>query len=407
MRISEGIKLMLQRTEDLLDRSGNVVLFVILLILGTIAKVYMFRIGNFDLDGYLVPWYDYIVSHGHFAALKDEFADYNVPYLYLLTLTTFLPVAKYSAIKLISLVFDFLGAFAAYKIVGLKYQSKTLRMATFLAVFLAPTVLVNGAYWGQSDIIYTTFILWSVYFAFKKKGNLSAISFGLAFSFKMQALFLLPLIGIFLIKKLMKIRHLIYIPVTYYMLLLPSFAAGRDLIDLLSIYLKQIARSGDYLMLSLSSANLYQLFDPGNYFEIAKAGQLIALIACISIIFYAFKMRKSLDKALILKLGLFNILIVTYFLPNMHERYFFVADILSIVLAFYIPRLFYMPIVIGFSSLLSYLPFLKGEERGNIVDIRVLAAAVGIIIILLARELVKDVYINRTAKGLVDTPEKC
>lgn len=407
MRISEGTKLMLKRMEDWFDRSSNVIFFIIILILGTIAKVYMFRIGNFDLDAYLVPWCDYIVSHGHFKALKDEFADYNVPYLYLLSLTTLLPVAKYTAIKLISVAFDFLGAFAVYKIIGLKYQSRTLRMAAFLAVFLAPTVLVNGAYWGQSDIIYTTFILWSVYFAFKKKGNLSAIAFGLAFSFKMQALFLLPLIGIFLIRKLMKIRHLIYIPVTYYMLLLPSFAAGRDLIDLLSIYLEQIARSGDYQMLSMNCANLYQLFDPGNYFEIARAGQLIALIACVSIIFYAFKMRKSIDKSLILKLGLFNILIVTYFLPNMHERYFFVADILSIVLAFYIPRLFYMPIVIGLSSLLSYLTFLKGEVQGDIVDFRVLAAAIGIIIILLARELVQDVYINRTAKGLVDTPEKC
>jgi Gpi18-like mannosyltransferase len=396
----------LKRMEEYFDRFGNGLFFVIMLIFGVIVKVCMFRIGNFDLDGFLVPWYDYIVAHGHFAALKDEFADYNVPYLFLLTLATFLPVAKYTAIKLISVLFDFLGAFAAYKIAGLKYSSKTLRMAAFLAVFLAPTVLVNGAYWGQSDIIYTTFILWSLYFAFKKKGTLSAISFGLAFSFKLQALFLLPLVGIFIIKKLIKIRHLIYIPVTYYILLLPSFAAGRDLVSLFSIYPNQIAHSGDYRMLSMHCANFYQLFNTGAYDEIARAGQCIALIACFTIVFYAFKTRKLLDETLILKLGVFNVLIVTYFLPNMHERYFFIADIMSILLAFYVPRLFYMPIVIGFSSLLSYLTFLKGEQQANIVDIRILAAAITVIIVLLARELIKDAFTNRSAGEFVENPEE-
>jgi Gpi18-like mannosyltransferase len=386
--------------EDFLDRFGNGIFFMIVLIAGTIAKMVMFPAGNSDLN-VMVNWYDYLVSHGRFAALKDEFSDYNVAYLYLLALATFIPLAKYTAIKLIALVFDFLGAFAAYKIAGLKYSSKTLRMAAFLAVFLAPTVLVNSAYWGQTDIIYTTFILWSLYFALKKQGTLSAISFGLAFSFKLQALFLLPLVGIFIIKKLIKIRHLIYIPVTYYILLLPSFAVGRDLVSLLFIYPNQMAHSGDYMQLTMQCPNFYHLFNTDAYNEIVGAGKLIALITCFAMVFYAFKSRKSLDKTMILKLGVFNALIVVYFLPNMHERYFFVADIMSIVLAFYSPRLFYMPIVIGFSSLLSYLQFLRGEP---LVDFKILAAAITVIIVLLARELIQDAFIKRSDAELTESP---
>jgi Gpi18-like mannosyltransferase len=387
---------MLKKIEDFLDRFGNCIFFIIVLIIGTMAKIAMFPAGNSDLNT-MVSWYDYIATHGRFAALKDEFAEYNVSYLYLLTLATFFPVAKYTAIKLISLVFDFLAAFAAYKIVGLKYQNKTLRMVSFLAVFLAPTVLINGAYWGQTDIIYTALILWSLYFAFKKNGNLSAISFGLAFSIKLQAIFALPLIGIFVVKRLMKIRHLIWIPLTCFVLLLPSFIVGRDMESLLSVFINQTGHAGDYQQLSMQCPNFYYLFSSNAYDEISGVGQVIAFSACFVIMFYAFKMRKFLDKTLILKLGVFSVLIVVYFLPNMHERYFFIADILSILLVFYSPRLFYVPIVIGFSSLLSYLQFLRVGDP--LVDFRILAAAVTVIIVLLGWELVKDAFLRVEARS--------
>lgn len=59
-------------------------------------------------------------------------------------------------------------------------------------------------------------------------------------------------------------------------------------------------------------------------------------------------------------LAIFSVLIVPFFLPKMHERYFFPADIIAIVFAFYFPKFWYTPVVIGMASLLSYLPFLYG-----------------------------------------------
>ena len=49
-----------------------------------------------------------------------------------------------------------------------------------------------------------------------------------------------------------------------------------------------------------------------------------------------------------------------YILPKMHDRYFFPADVLSIVFAFYWPRYWYVPIVMGTTSLLAYAKFLLG-----------------------------------------------
>ncbi|MCL6589355.1 MAG: hypothetical protein K6U80_05305 [Firmicutes bacterium] len=376
-----------KKVEEFLDRFGDVIFFSIILILGTMIRFAMFSAPNGDLDCHFVPWYDFIVGNGRFAALRHDFAVYNVPYLYLLTLATYLPVAKYTAIKLISVAFDFLAAWAAYKIIGLKYNSQIFKYMAFLAVFLAPTVLVNSSYWGQCDIMYTAFVLWTLYFALKKDGIRSMLSFGLAFSFKLQALFLAPLVGILIIKKLVKLRHLIYVPVIFIILLLPAVALGRDPVSLLSIYIKQPVIEAASGILTSNCVNFYQLFSTNAYHEISNTGKLIALIASVGIVFYAFKIRKSLDAVAILKLGVFNALITVYFLPNMHERYFFMADVMSIILAFYAPRLYYMPVVIGFSSLFSYLVFLRGEP---IVDFRILAIAMGVIIVMLAREIMKD-----------------
>ena len=43
----------------------------------------------------------------------------------------------------------------------------------------------------------------------------------------------------------------------------------------------------------------------------------------------------------------------------MHDRYFFIADVLSLALAFVIPALGYCPILVSFASLLGYHAYLK------------------------------------------------
>ena len=64
------------------------------------------RYKSNDYNTYLLPWYNYIKAHGGFAALKDNFSDYNPPYLYLLAFATYLPVDPLIAVKSISVVFD-------------------------------------------------------------------------------------------------------------------------------------------------------------------------------------------------------------------------------------------------------------------------------------------------------------
>jgi hypothetical protein len=46
-----------------------------------------------------------------------------------------------------------------------------------------------------------------------------------------------------------------------------------------------------------------------------------------------------------------------YLLPTMHERYFFVADVMTLILAFVIPRMWVAAPLFQVGSLLSYLPY--------------------------------------------------
>ncbi len=53
---------------------------------------------------------------------------------------------------------------------------------------------------------------------------------------------------------------------------------------------------------------------------------------------------------MLVSLALLSVLFVPYVLPYMRERYYYPADILSVVFAFYFPEKFYVPVITVFSS---------------------------------------------------------
>src|SRR4051794_20761878 len=71
------------------------------------ARAFLMPDESLDYLTFLDPWYRHIASHGGFHALADpDFSDYNVPYLYLLTALTYLPLPALAGIKWISILFD-------------------------------------------------------------------------------------------------------------------------------------------------------------------------------------------------------------------------------------------------------------------------------------------------------------
>ena len=76
-------------------------------------------------------------------------------------------------------------------------------------MILLPTVVMNSSIWGQCDAIYVTFCVGSVYFLIKKRPWLAAAFFGVAFTFKLQAIFFLPVLVMVLIVNRHRLRSLL------------------------------------------------------------------------------------------------------------------------------------------------------------------------------------------------------
>ena len=79
-----------------------------------------------------------------------------------------------------------------------------------------------------------------------------------------------------------------------------------------------------------------------------------------------FECRSRLSDRSILCLALLMAIGVPFLLPHMHDRYFYAADVLSLVLAFAMPSLFLAAPLAGFASFLSYYAYLSAyfTEQG-------------------------------------------
>ena len=307
-----------------------------------------------DYKYFLDPWYDFIASHGGFRALKYGFADYTPSYLYWLliasTLLSGLP--KILAIKLFAMTVDFICAFFTYKIVKLKYPVGRMANWAFLAVILSPTVIYNSSLWGQCDVIYTTGLIACIYFLSIHKQIPALISFGVALSFKLQGMFLAPLLLILLIKKRIFWFYLPIIPLVYIGAMLPAWIAGRPIKELLLVYFEQ---SNKYKELAKNVPNLYQWIPNSFYNIVVPIGLLLTVTAILLLAYLVYRSKLEITQDRLIYLATISVFFMPYLLPKMHERYFYPTDILSIIFAFYFPQYRWVAISVQLASFVSYL----------------------------------------------------
>lgn len=300
-----------------------------------------------------IRWYDFIARNGNFAALQHDFFEYNMPYYYLMAAASlFVPEASVVHVKLISIAFDFALALFVGLCVRVGYpQSRIVPILAALAALLAPTVVLNNALWGQNDSIHTTFLAACLYCLLTGRRAAACIAFGVAVACKLSAFTLAPLLLWLLVKQDVGWRHLLLSPTAYLASLLPAWLSGRALDELLLIDFRNMARQ-QVGSLSENAPNFYRWipedFYPGGAGEILTAG--VVSIVAVSL----YKSRAGITAERLVLLATFSALAVPYFLPRMHERYFFPADVVAIVLAFHSPRYWCVPIVVGLTSLSQY-----------------------------------------------------
>ncbi len=367
---------------------SRVIIILVGILLAIALRVSLVEYKSSDFFGYTKDWY-VTLKTGGFAAFGQGFANYNLPYLYLLyAVIRIAPdIPAPVAVKIPSLLADFVCAWFVYRLVRLKYPRSVLPILGGLLVLFAPTVLLNGAFWGQADALYTAALLATVYFLIQRRPIWALAAFGLAFSFKSQAAFLAPVLAIMFLRREIPWRYAPVVLVAPVLALVPALLAGRPLLDLLMIYPSQ---AGQYELLSMHAPSAYAFLpDSGTVYQyFYPVGLALAAAVALSFIVFVQQSRAKLTPALLVELSLASVLLMPYLLPKMHERYFFPADVLSIVFAAFFPAYYYVAIAMSAVSFFAYLPYLFAQEPGPMAWLALgILAILGIVLWRTARDL--------------------
>jgi Gpi18-like mannosyltransferase len=355
--------------------------FSLMLAMGLVLRFLFLPVKTLDTNLYNMNWYDYIVAHGIINAMGDEFANYTPPYLYLLSLATltksFLP--KLIAIKLIPIAFDVINSILIYQIVKTQFKKGSKPVLAAMIFWVLPTVIINGAFWGQADALYTCFLLLCVLFLLRDRSILAMIAFAIAFSIKAQAIFILPFLAILFFKKRIPWQSFFLIPVAYFIMMLPALLAGRSFLSLVLAYVTQ---GNTYFSASMNAPNLY-FFVPQNAYQASLIiGFPLAGLGLLTWALFFGRRNILLTPKILLITALVSVALTPFLLPKMHDRYFYPSDVFSLVAAFFIPEIWFVPIAYQVVSLLSYGPYLFGSHLQGGIPFAVLLNALIIIFLL-------------------------
>ncbi len=354
---------------------------------------------NFQSEDYYVwlsRWFDYLKENGGFKGLGSYIGDYNAPYMTIMAALTYIPVNSLYSIKAVSIFFDFVLAFSASYLVAMLVNNdkKVYALVSYALVLFMPQVIVNGAMWGQCDSIYSSFAMMALILLIKEKYWQSFILLGLSFSFKLQFIFILPVFVImYVCERKFSILNFFIIPIVDIVLSLPAIIAGKTIISLVTVYFGQAT---EYSGLVYHFSNMYSsvyLFHNKNslmpeiYARVKIIGIIISFMILIMLLFYFLYKKVQWNKDKIVVLALLVLVIVTYTLPGMHDRYLYMGEVLSIIYYLVYRRNFPIIFMMNINAIITYFIFLTKIPLAKIIPF--LAIVYGVTIVLFIKDALK------------------
>ncbi|WP_247384579.1 MULTISPECIES: hypothetical protein [unclassified Bradyrhizobium] len=219
-------------------------------------------------------WHAFARDHG-IGGLGEAFTNYTPFFSYLLLIAARIDGLgqPLSLVKMISALFEFGCAIVVAQMVWRATKLPLRASLAFCAIWLAPTVLFNGAMWAQADSIWTFFTLLSVALFMRDRNGV--LPFAVAVSVKAQGVFLGPFVLGMILRRRIHLAWLAAVPAVYVILAIPVLVAGRSLVSVLDVYL---AQAHTYHRLTMNAANLW-VFAGGTPYEIGVAAGLVLAAA--------------------------------------------------------------------------------------------------------------------------------
>lgn len=394
---------MTEKIWDFIERKKFIIFFIIITAISLFARVAVIDFVSGDYYSCLEPWFYQLKNNGGLSALKLNIGNYNLPYLTILALLTYLPVEPIVSIKMVSIICDYICALAVLKIVYIVLKNNKNKdffaLLLYGVVLFLPTVLLNSACWGQADSIYVAFILLAISALLEEKYLKAFIYLGVSFAFKLQFIFILPLfILIYMSKRKFPLYYFLIIPAVNIIMCLPAIIAGKPIASCIDIYVSQTSQYSAYL--SMNFPGVYNLIFPTNSYNyvmapneyMSKMGVMCTIFVFVIMAFMVLYKKIKFDKQQIIEFGLWSVMIATFLLPHMHDRYLFAGDILSVLYCIYNKDKLYVPIGISLISMYGYTGFLFGK---NPVPIQYLSFMYLILIVIVTKDIYNKYFVEK------------
>jgi Gpi18-like mannosyltransferase len=335
------------------------------------------------------PWID-ALRNGSSSGLSLPIGDSNAPHMYLLYVFSKIRYPDLLTMKIASMCFDIMLAYFAMKLALLCSKKESVGLAAFILILFAPTVLLNSSFWGQCDSIYASFSLAGLYFGLKKNSKACFALAGLAVSFKLQAAILLPAYFALILGRRIKLRDCWAFFGTFVFMHLPAVAAGRGIAEILESYIGLISMEGQSW---LNAASIWTFVQNVDMRPFNTAGVIIALLFTATLLFFCYKCRYKISSHFdCISLAFLFSLTLPFLLPNMRERSYYLADVLSIMLFLCKRKFWWVPIATIFCSVQLYANYLTGHMA---ISPEILSIALGLLSVLMVRDFIYRIHFKK------------
>lgn len=305
-----------------------------------------------DMRVWLRPEFEHLVRYGPVGAFAHPFSNYTPAYLYLLAIASLFHglMQPMFLIKLLSVAGTIIAVLAVADLI--KACGGKARYA--LLLFILPSATINSALLAQCDALWAGACVFAVAAMIRDRPVQSLVWCGVAIAFKAQAVFVAP----FIVGALIGRRVPLWqwgIPILLFTAwMLPAWIAGWPAIDLALVY----PRQPGWIPYASRLANPWMfatVYAPGGVEQFYWLGfGAVALTSGAVIVLTRSCVQKP--RAMLL-LALFSSLALPFFFPRMLERYYFLADLLSLALAISYPSraTILVAIAVQLASFLSLL----------------------------------------------------
>lgn len=323
-----------------------------------------------DLTGIVFGWTRTIKANGFASFWKTE-ADYSPIFLFFCAIVSLFPEGEH--IKVNNVTFEknwiilFKGfyilcvigmAIGIYLITKLLTKDKNKATISYVVTLVLPTIIMNSAVWGNSDSTLGLTLIFALYLALIRKDYWAFFLLGLSFGNKLQAVFIVPFFALLIVNRKLKLHAIIFAFFGFILTFVPSWICGAPFGQPFSYVGVQLGRWNN---LTYGCANMWHLLNfKGDVVNKASTWIGLGLIGTLLALVHLRHIDLE-NKQNLFKLSVLLIFAVVFFLPHMHERYFYLIEVLVVIYAIINPKRFYLPILMQLSGAIAYYHYLSGK----------------------------------------------